>query len=182
LSLCALACLPTLPAVAQDKSRVDEILFHAEQRADHESNASYEDGDYPRSIQLLKMRYEIRPWDGELATDLIWMLGNIEDYGGALLFSKRYKLDNPKDPDHGLPEATLYWTWRCFEKIPSVLEEDIKKDWTMHRNVFVILAGAYDRMGFYKDAARVLDVALKHFPGDEVFLRNKKKAESFLKG
>ena len=167
---------------AQDQERVDKILFYVNKRTTTEADASFDQGDYPRVIQLLKMEYEVRPWDGELATNLIWMLGNIEDDGAALAYAIRYRQDNPNDPDHGLPEATLYWGWRAFARIPAILEPDIDKDWDMHRNVFVLLSNAYDRMGFHKDVVRVLDIALKHYPGDEVFQRNRQKSLGLIGG
>lgn len=178
--------LAAVPAVAQqetvDQSRINEILGYAEARARAESDVWFDQGDYPRVIQLQKMRFEQRPWDGELASDLTWMLGNIDQEGEALAYAMRYRETNVTDPDHSLPEAQIYWEFRMFARIPRILEEDIAKDWPMHRNVFVLLSNAYARMGFQKDVVRVLDIALKHFPGDEVFLRNRQRAESLLGG
>ncbi len=182
-----LVLLIAVPALGQqekvDERRVEEILQYVELRSRAECDVAFEAlGDYPRAIQLQKMRSEIRPWDGELATDLIWMLGNVDDEGGAIAYAIRYRMANPDDPDHGLAEAQVYWEYRMFSRIPRVLEDDIKKDWPMHRNVFVLLSNAYARMGFHKDVVRVLDIALQRFPGDEVFLRNKQRSEGLLKG
>ena len=37
-------------------------------------------------------------------------------------------------------------------------------------------------MGFHKDVVRVLDIALKHYPGDEVFQRNRQKSLDLIGG
>ena len=185
-SFAVLSIATAIPVEAQtekvDERRVEEILHHAETRASSESNASFDYGDFPRAVQLQKFRYELRPWDGGLATDLIWMLGNVGDDGTALSYAIRYRRESVDDPDHSLPLAQLYWNWRMFSRIPELLEDDIKKDWPMHRNVFVILSNAYARMGYHKDVVRVLDVALKHFPGDEVFIRNRERSLARIDG
>jgi hypothetical protein len=167
-------------AVAQDgkvdERRVAEILSHVEERAAVETDAAYETGDYPRVIQTQRMRYELRPGDGELATDLIWMYGNVDDDTNALRYAIKFRLDNPDDPDRGYPEAELYTRWRTWVKVPRILEQDILRTPPPHRNVYTMLSAAYDRMGFHADVVRVLDVALRNYPDDLVFQRNRSRA------
>lgn len=183
LAVAALAGI-VMVAGAQDvdESRVQEILYHVESRAREESNTMFDQGNYPKAIQSQRMRYELRTWDEELATDLIWMYGNIRDSGSALAYAIRFRETNPKSPDRGYPEAQLYNEWRMFARVPRVLEPDILMQPPPHRNTFTLLSAAYMRMGFYQDVVRVLDIALKAYPEEPAFLRNRSRALELISG
>lgn len=171
-----------LPAGAQDQRRVDEILFHAEVRANGEADTVFGQGDFPKAIQGLRMRYELREWDERILTDLTWMLGNVEETGESLYYAIRFRQANPNDPNRGYPEALLYSQWRMFSKIPPILESDIAMVPPPHRNSYSLISTAYMRMGYHADAVRVLDIALKHYPDDAVFKRNRDRSAQLLKG
>ncbi len=163
-------------AGAQDEGRVNEILMHAENRASNEADAAFAYGEYPKVIQNQKVRLGLRPWDGELSTDLVWMLGNVENRGGALLVAMRFRELNPGSPDSGYAEAQLYNEWKLYSRVPSALEPDILKVPPPHRNSFTMLSAAYMRMGFYADVVRVLEIALRHYPEEAVFKLNRDRA------
>ena len=180
LALFALVALTTTPVVAQDQEvdqrRVEEIMVYVDARADAETDGFFGLGDYPKAIQLQRIRYECRPWDGGLASDLVWMLGNVEYDAERLAVAIRFKNENPEDPDRGLFEAQAYWEWKMYARIPAVLEEDILQTPAPHRNVFSLLSNAYSRLGYDKDVVRVLDVALRAYPNDGAFVRNRARA------
>ncbi len=163
-------------AGAQDQGRVDEIMSHAETRAANEADAVFALGDYPKIVQNQKVRYGIRPWDGDLATDLIWMLGNIENDGEALFYARKFRELNPDSPDRGYAEAQLYIEWKMYSRVPAMLEPDIALVPPPHRNSYTLLSAAYMRMGLYSDVIRVLDVALRHYPDEAVFKLNRDRA------
>ena len=174
------------PVVAQDKdpdpSRVAEILFYTEVRAIGEADVAFEEGDYPKIIQQQRIRYELRPWDEMLASDLIWMLGNIEYEGERVARALKFIEDSPELVDRGLPAAQVFWQRQMFARIPAVLEPDLNREPPPHRTVFTLLSSAYRRMGYDRDVIRVIDVALKHFPDDPALLRNRASAELRLRG
>lgn len=170
------------PVRAQDGNRVGQILMHAEERASSEADAAFQLGDYPTIIQNQKIRFEITPWDFDLATNLVWMLGNVENNGESLAYAKRYRLLNPNNPDKGFAEAELYTRWKMYSRIPAVLEPDIQMVPPPHRNSFTMLSQAYIRMKMWEDAVRVLDVALKHYPEEAIFVRNRARALEAIGG
>jgi tetratricopeptide (TPR) repeat protein len=170
------------PVRAQDNDRVNQILMHAEIRASNEADAAFELGDYPTIIQNQKIRFELSPSDFDLATNLVWMLGNIENDGESLAYAKRYRILNPGSPDKGFAEAELYTRWKMYSRIPAVLEPDIKMVPPPHRNSFTMLSQAYIRMKMWEDAVRVLDVAIKHYPDELVFVRNRARALDAIGG
>jgi len=174
------------PVVAQeqepDPDRVAEILYHTEVRATDEADVMFEDGDYPKVIQQMRIRYEIRPWDEKVASELIWMLGNVEYEGERVARAMKFIDDSPEIADRGLPAAQVFWQRQVFARIPGVLEPDIHRDPPPHRTVFTLLTAAYRRMGYDHDVIRVIDVALKHFPGDPALLRNREAAELRIRG
>ncbi len=163
-----------MPVVAQEggpnEGRVAEIMLHVEARAADETDAWFNDeGDYPRAIQNLRFRSRLRPWDEEIGTNLIWMLGNVRYIGEMLAVAIRFRKENPDNPDRGLPEAQVYWEYRMFFKIPPILEEDILRDPPPHGNTFSMIGNAYARLGFHEDALRVWNQYLKHDPDDPRF-------------
>jgi hypothetical protein len=174
------------PVVAQEKDpdtdRVLEILYFAEARAMEEADAAFSEGDYPRVIQQQRIRYELRPWDDNLVSELIWMLGNVAYEGERVALALRFVDEHPELADRALPAAEMFMQRRLLLRIPSLLEADILRDPPPHRNAYTILSSAYRRMGYDPDVVRVLDVALKHFPGDPVFLRNREAAEMRIRG
>ena len=164
-----------MPVIAQEgephERRVAQIMRYVESRADDETVGWYQDdGDYPRAIQNLRFRWRLRPWDEEISTDLIWMLGNIEYEGERLAVAMRYRKENPDNPDRGLPEAQVYFEFRMYFKIPSILEEDILRDPPPHGNTFRMIGHSYSRLGFHEDALRVWNQYLKHDQDDPIFL------------
>ncbi|MCH8979527.1 MAG: hypothetical protein IH945_09850 [Armatimonadetes bacterium] len=170
----ALIGVAVMPVVAQegepDEDRIKEIMWYVEARAEAETVSWYrDDGDYPRAIQNLRYRWRLRPWDEEISTDLIWMLGNIKYEGERLAVAMRFRKENPDNPDRGLPEAQVYWEHKMYFKIPPILEEDILRDPRPHGNTFRMIGHSYSRLGFHEDALRVWNQYLKHDPDDPRF-------------
>ena len=174
LLLSAFVATAAIPAVAQDgepdERRIGQIMQFVEDRAAMETDAWYhEEGDYPRAIQVLRFRSRLRPHDEVIDTDLIWMLGNIKYEGERLAVATRFRLENPDNPDRGLPEAQVLWEYRMYFKIPPILEADIMRDPPPHGNTFRMIGHAYSRLGFHVDALRVWNQYLKHDPDDPRF-------------
>jgi tetratricopeptide (TPR) repeat protein len=131
----------------------------------------FKNGDFPRSIQQLKFTYELDPHDYHIASDLAWMLENIEEYEEAEAVYARYIRDNPGDPDRALPPAQSAFNNKEYAKVIALLEPVLSDQ--AHPNVFRLLAHAYNRTEKFKDALRVWDWYLRLHPGDEAGKRNR---------
>lgn len=161
-------------------NRVDQIIDKVIERLDSESDNIFERGDFPKTIQIVRIRMELYPSDEETTTNLIFLLRSVLDESGALALAKRYKDENPQNPDRALAEAQLYWQWRQYSRIPKVLLPDINRIPAPHQNTFRMLGHAYGRMGFESEALKVWEMALKAYPGDELFEQLREKSKKKL--
>jgi tetratricopeptide (TPR) repeat protein len=139
----------------------------------------FDDGDFPRIIQLLQALYEFTPADYEVATDLGWMLENVEQYDAALATYVRYRKENVADPDAAIPEANFYFKRRLFSKVPPILEKRVGPN--LHPNGFRILGHSYDRLGMLNDSRRVWKMYTDRYPQDLRAKENLKRVEQKIK-
>lgn len=160
----------TAPAA---KSRLDRIWEAADTRMARQVDIWFKEGDYPRLIQLLRFRIEVYPHDYELATDLGWMLQNVERRPEALEVYRRYAKLNPEDPDGPFPEANYYFQQKEYAKVPPLIEPTLAK--MPHPNSYRILAHAYERTGKLQNSKRVWELYLSRHPGDEAAKNNLKR-------
>ena len=124
----------------------------------------FEDGDYTRCIQLLRVMHEIDPHDYTTATDLGWMLGNIEEHDQELAVYKAYRLAYPEDPEAAYPEGELYFRQKKFDKVPPIIASTIAKK--PHPNSYRILAHSYERLGRLLEAKEVWVKLIADYPND----------------
>ena len=183
LSVVSLALAASLGAQEgnPDEDRVNTILGLIDDRAMVEMDASFNDtGDYPKSIQLLRIRSRVMPHDEEIITDLIWMLGNVDYMGEAVSEGIRYMNENPQSSDRAFPLAQLYFNMNLFAKVPAILEEDILRDPPPHPLTFRMIGHSYRKMGFHKDALRVWEEYLKHYPDDDIIRSHRDRAAALV--
>jgi tetratricopeptide (TPR) repeat protein len=169
-------------AQAPDQARVNAIWSIAHDRFLRQNDLWYKDGDFPRAIQSLRVLNGVFPNDYEIATDLGWMLENVEQWDEALTVYARYRKDNPKDPNAAFPEAWYYFQKRKYDKIPPLLEPTMKLGTSPHPNSYRTLAHAYDRLKRYADAKRVWQRYIQLAPDDATAKVNLQKVERKLKG
>lgn len=179
--LCSLLWLPQGGGIAIDVSqqRLDIIWSHAYSRMSTQTDWWFKRGDFPRSIQQLRMTYELDPTDYHVASDLAWMLENVQDYDEARKIYERYQRDNPEDPDRGLPQAQSHFTRREYAEAIKILEPMLSDD--AHPNVFRILAHSYNRVGRLRDSLNVWDRYLRLHPNDEAGKRNRDRVAEELR-
>jgi tetratricopeptide (TPR) repeat protein len=163
-------------------SRVDAIWNHAVDRINGQTDIWFDDGDFPRVINLCRIMYALYPSDFEIATNLGWMLENIEKYDEALAVYVKFRTENPKDPDAAWPEANFYYMRRAFQKIPAILEPSIKMAVKPHANNYRTLAHAYERMNQLQDSKRVWQAMLLVYPKDLPAKNNLERVEKKLRG
>lgn len=139
----------------------------------------FDDGDYPRIIQLHRFAYEFAPSDYELATNLGWMYGNLQMHAEELAIYTRFRRENQLTlADATFPEANFYFFRKAYAKVPPLLEGSLKLK--PHPNTYRILAHSYDRMGMMKDCVRVWSAYVKVYPQDPKGPVNLKRAEEKL--
>jgi tetratricopeptide (TPR) repeat protein len=147
-----------------DPARIKRIMSLAEARMSSQSDIWFNDGDYPRAVNLLRYRAALEPSNYDIHTDLGWMLENVERWSEALAVYVRFRKANPDQADAALPEANFYFLKKAYAKVPPLLEDAIKKK--PHPNVFRLLANSYERLGLLDDSVRVWDKYLSDHPND----------------
>ncbi len=157
-------------------NRMGRIMTSVNDRLGTQADAWFEDGEFPRALQLLRVHYELMPNDYEVATNLGWMLENMELFDEALAVYVRYKNENPKDPDATFPEANFYYMKKLYAKVPALLEPSISRK--PHGNSYRILAHSYERLNMFKDSVRIWDVYIRLNPNDEAARNNRKRVAS----
>lgn len=153
-------------AVRPDLSRVKGILEFIRGEASSQHDVWFDDGDFPRSVQSLKILHSLFPADYSLLTDLGWMLENIQENSSALITYKKYATRYPEDAEAAYPEAEFYFRNKLWSKVPPIIEPSLKLKPHPHPNSYRILARSYEMMGLLKDSQRVWDEYLAIDPND----------------
>lgn len=163
-------------------NRVDAIWNHAVDRINSQTDTWFEDGDFPRVINLIRVLYAMYPADFEIATNLGWMLENVEKWDEALAIYIKFRTDNPTDPDAAWPEANFYFMKKAYQKVPPILEPSLKMAEKPHPNNYRTLAHAYDRLNLLEDSKRVWQLLVTLHPEDQPAKLNLARVEKKLKG
>jgi tetratricopeptide (TPR) repeat protein len=164
----------------QSKDRVDAIWSYADARLDSQMDTWFDDGEFPKDIQLLRLTTQLRPSDYESWTNLGWMLENVQDWDGALQVYKEYQANNPHDSDGALPLGEYYFRMKKFALVPPLFEPAIARRPHPHPNVFRILAHSYERLGKFSDAERVWKSYIAIAPKDDAAKNNLMRVEKKL--
>lgn len=175
LLVAVVAMVPTGgdPTTARERA----IWQHAQGRLEQQIDIWFEDGEFPKAIQALRLENDLFPSNYEVATNLGWMQENVQDYVSATATYERYLKLNPQDPDAGLPLATMLLNRKQYDRIPSLLEPAIKRKPAPHPNTFRVLAHAHERLGHLKDSKRVWETYIKVNPKDETAKANLRRVE-----
>lgn len=183
-----------LPAVArQDSSeglhpvqldlkvKADQVFRVIEDEMMGEANELFEDGEFARSVQLLRLRYGIYPGNYDAVTDLGWMLTNIEEDAQVIEIYRTYLTENKKDVDRGLPLATYFTVKKRPKDVIEVLAPLVGEK-GQHPNNYRMLAKAYEREERLKEALDVYRRLVKVFPEDGAAKANIARIEKKLGG
>jgi tetratricopeptide (TPR) repeat protein len=163
-------------------SRVDAIWNHAIDRINTQTDIWFEDGDFPRVINICRVMYSLSPADFDVATNLGWMLENVEKYDEALAIYIKFRKENAADPDAAWPEANFYYMRKAYQKIPPILEPTLKMSSKPHPNNYRTLAHAYERMNQLRDSKRVWEQLVALHPDDLPAKNNLTRVDKKLKG
>lgn len=162
LGLCLALCgISWAQSTENERQISQEMTSKLEVQADH----WFKEGDFPRAIQALRMRYAMMPGDMEAMTDLGWLLESTDRPGEALALYGEFRRNHPDHPDACLPEAEYFMRKRVWAKIPPLLEGQLKPK--THPNGYRMLANAYERLGRLQDCVRTWEAYLKLHPNDE---------------
>lgn len=159
--------VPATPGGAPDAdpARVNAIWNRMIDRFNVQNDRWFEDGDFPRNIQLLRVMNGLFPDDWEVATNLGWLLESTENDAEALSVYVRFRLENPTYADATFPEANFYFRHRAYAKVPALIEPSLNLK--PHANSFRILAHSYERLGMLADSRRVWEAYIKLNPNDD---------------
>jgi tetratricopeptide (TPR) repeat protein len=151
-----------LGAVGQE----NPVLAAARQAMVDQNDEWYDDGEYLIVVQNLRILCAGDPSDEDRWSDLIWMLGNVEQYAAQLQVSTQYRELNPGRADAAYYLAQFYFLRRAYAKVPELMEPVIKAEPPPHANCFRFLTNSYQRMGYLEDALRVVTAHLRAYPDD----------------
>jgi len=165
-----------------DPKRVDAIWNFAVDRINRQNDFWFDQGDFPRVINLCRVMYALYPNDYEVATNLGWMLENIERWDEALAVYIKFRTDNPGDPDAAWPEANFYYMKKAYQKVPPILEPTLKMAKKPHPNSYRTLAHSYERLNQLADSQRVWKEYLQIAPNDDPAKNNLSRVEKKLHG
>jgi tetratricopeptide (TPR) repeat protein len=168
------------PDAKQDRMKV--ILQSFANRVSQQNDIWFDDGEFPRVIQLLRISFALNPSDYDIATNLGWMQENVERWDQALLTYIRFRRANPNDPEAYYPEAYLYFKKKMYAKVPALLEPTLKMSTKPHANTYRTLALSYERSGLLSDAKRVWLQLIERDPKDDNAKGNLKRVEQKLAG
>jgi tetratricopeptide (TPR) repeat protein len=161
----AFCALGAIAWTQPDSKRIGAIWSAANERIGRQADAWFKVGDFPRTVQLLRFHYTLSPGDYEIATNLGFMLENIEQDDKALTVYIQLRTMNPSDPENAWPEANFYFKKKAYAKIPPILEPVIK-DKDPHANNYRTLAHSYERMNMLGDSKRVWELYISKHPDD----------------
>lgn len=168
------------PAAKDDTPRVNAIWQHALGRLNLQNDYWFDAGDFPRTIQTLRMMNSVYPDDYEVATNLGWLLESTDQFDEALVVYIRFGKENADRPDAAYPEANFYFMQKAYAKVPPLIEPTLERK--PHPNSFRILAHAYERLGMLQDSARVWKSYSAMAPWDEAAKNNLRRVENKMKG
>lgn len=181
LAAMALAITAGSPGQESIKSpRMEEIERAMYVRMTDQVDAWFEQGDYPRSINLLKFQSALYPTDYEAVSNLGYLLESTEGWDEALSWYVWFRRGNPKLNDGALPEADFYFRRKAYARVPALLEPMIPLK--PHPNAYRELAHSYERIGLLTDSKRIWETYLKLHPEDQTGKRNLDRVLSKIKG
>lgn len=163
-----------------DPARMDAIWAEANNRVADQVDVWFDDGDYPKVIQLLKMHTEMFPADYDIATNLGWMQENVQDYPAAIKTYERFRERNPHDPDAALALAEFYFRQKRYKDVIPLMEPAIVGK--PHPNAFRMLAHSYEKLGDLKNSERVWKLYIARAPSDLTAQANLRRVEKKLQG
>jgi tetratricopeptide (TPR) repeat protein len=174
IALTALAA-GSAQAATPSPERLAAIWSAAEDRVVTQLDAWFEEGDYPKCIQLLRIQAEMSPSDYDVATNLGWMHENVQDYDKATEAYEAYRQRNPQDDDAALALGEFYFRRKQYADVIPLMEPAIKRK--PHPNAFRILAHAYEKTGKLAESKRVWDTYIARAPDDLTAKANLRRVE-----
>jgi tetratricopeptide (TPR) repeat protein len=145
-------------------SRLAQIDAAITARLERQHDVWFEQGEFPKTVQLLRFETELAPADYDTWTNLGWMQENVEQYPAAEATYERYRKLNPKDPDRSLPIAEYWFRKRQWATAIKQIERDLPGK--VHPNAFRIVANSYERLKKYPESIRVWTEYIKRSPTD----------------
>lgn len=164
MKIAAVVSLLCLSGAAFAQDRVDEIWTHATNRLADQLDQTFEDGDFPFVISMLRVSFADEPKNYDVATNLGWMLENVREWRQAEDFYKQFLADNPGNPEAAYPLGFFYYMRKQHVDAIKVLEPTLKN--AVHPNTYRVLAKCYEREKKYSEAIRVWELQIKKWPSD----------------
>lgn len=179
-ALLASLAIATLGWSQTPAARQGEIWDAADDQLINYIDYWFKEGDFPRCIQVLRLRYDMFPNDYEAMSDLGWLLESTEQSAEALALYVRYRQMNPSKDDAAYAEAEFYFRKKAWARIPPLIEPEMTKK--LPANMYRMLAHSYERLGRLRDSVRIWDMYIALVPGDQAARNNRGRVVRKLEG
>ena len=177
-----LATLPLLMAnlAPQPSPRIRVMEESLRNRFSSQVDTWFDNGDYPRCMQLLKIESRMYPTDYDTLTNYGFLAESAEFADEAFSNYVWFMGKNPHTADGPYPLAEFFFRNRAYVKVPKLLEPTLGMH--PHANTFRVLAHSYERLGYYKEAIRIYEQFIKLYPNDLNAKRQYEGAKKKLAG
>ncbi len=165
-------------------NRMGQIETAFQNRLSAEVGQLFEDGEFPRAVEVLTVQSRHWPDSYDRATDLIWMLGNIEDRPRELGEAAWFRTKNADNPDAWFPEAQVHFFDRSYAYVVPILARAAQISRANGRplqpNGWRLLAHSYDRVGLLPQSLSTWDEYIRLAPDDLAAKRNRERVAQKL--
>jgi len=151
-------------------SRVDKIWDDAANIIDVKLDRIYHAGLYEECVVLLRVLRGMDPADADVASNLIFMLRNVERKDEAFAEAQRFFKQNPNSIAAAGELARFHFEKKQWQSVVTVLEPSIARSSDIAG--FTMLGRAYEELDRPKDALRIWTIRIKKQPEDPVARRN----------
>jgi tetratricopeptide (TPR) repeat protein len=160
------------------QARLNEIWDHIDNRFVDQSDVWFDDGEFPSCVAILKVQAAFSPDDYEMATNLGWMLENIERHDEAMAVYLDFGTRHPENGNAMYALGFGYYQKKDYANAIRVLEPTLARN--VGPNTYRTLARSYEMMQKPLEAIRVWELELKKFPGELAALANIKRVKAKL--
>lgn len=164
-----------------DQAQVNRLLQIADMRANFQTDEWFDEGDFLKAAQLMRVRAELFPNNYEIWSNLGYLLQNTGQVDAEIASYIRFHESNPQDPNSSFPAAEWYFNKFGYLQVIRLLEPEISRTPPPHANSFRILAHSYNRVGLMADSLRIWNKYLEVNPSDEAAVIQRDRVRSLVK-
>ena len=169
--------VPTLRTTDPEEREIETAMAN---RMVAQQDGWFHDGDFPAIISAMRYQNNVWPFDEESASNLGWMLGNVDQKDEEIAVYMRFMHANPDNPNAPYSAANFYYMKKNYIMAVSLLAPSVKMATLPHPNSYRLLAHGYQRLGFLTESLQAWDLYLPHSKGDAAGYMNRNRVAVLL--